>query len=113
MKIAERHYKVPSRTYFTTKVLPSMYSNLQKMILEELQYTSYFSLASDLWTAQHQNRSYISLTCHVIDRQWVFQNYTLQTQEMPADHTAHNISSELEVFLQEWKIEYKRNCNNY
>jgi len=47
------------------------------------------------------------LTCHVIDREWVFQNYTLQTKEMPADHTADNIASELEVFLQEWKIECK------
>ena len=36
----------------------SIYDNLQKSILKELlQLTSYCSLTSDLWTAQHQNKA--------------------------------------------------------
>ena len=60
-----------------------------------------------MWTAQHQNRSYLSLTCHFINKEWQFKSYILQTKEMDVAHNAINIAEELGIILKEWKIEHK------
>ena len=55
---ADPRFSMPHRTctYFSTKVIPVHYQYVRSVVEKEL------SKASDLWTAQHQNRSYISLT---------------------------------------------------
>ena len=98
MAVAEPRFKVPSRTYFSKITMPSLYSRKRERVEAELSDFEYCCFTTDLWTAQHQNHSYISLTCHFIDKEWQFQSRCLQT---------NNIADILKSLLQEWKIEGK------
>ena len=57
---------------------------------------NYTCITTDLWTAQHQNRSYISVTAHFIDDNWKLQTRCLETHEVS---TANNLADELGKIL--------------
>ena len=57
-----------------------------------------------LWTAQHQQRAYISLTVHFVDSDYKFQSKCLQTLEIVQDHTAELLKEVLTDIFLSWKI---------
>ena len=65
------------------------------------------TLTTDLWTSQHQQRAYISLTVHFIDSDFDLKCKCLQTLEVPQDHTASSLSQVLKSMLQDWNISEK------
>ena len=64
-------------------------------------------MTTDLWTAQHQQRSYISLTVHFIDIDFELQSKCLQTLEVPQDHNASSLTEVLDSMLKDWNISEK------
>ena len=70
-----------------------------------LETAQFLCITTDLWTAAHSNRAYISLTSHGIDSSWQFCSYCLATKELPVAHTADNISEKIEDILDEWNID--------
>ena len=67
----------------------------------------YCSVTTDLWTARHQVRGFLSLTCHAIDDEWVLRSMVLNTREVAVDHTAENVSATLKEMMIEWNIKDK------
>lgn len=59
----------------------------------------YCVVTTDLWTTQHQQRAYISLTVHFVDRDYKFQSKCLQTLEIVQDHTAELLKEVLTDML--------------
>ena len=63
---------------------------------------NYTCITTDLWTAQHQISSYISVKAHFIDDNWKLQTRCLETHEVSTDHTANNLADELGKILSYW-----------
>ncbi|XP_042494998.1 zinc finger BED domain-containing protein RICESLEEPER 2-like [Macadamia integrifolia] len=64
------------------------------------------SLTTDLWTSVTTD-SYISLTCHYIDTEWVLHKKLLKFCIMPPPHTGANICEIASNMLLDWGIEKK------
>ena len=101
MEVAEPRFTVPCRKYFSKTVIPAMYSQEKEKVQRSLDEVTFCSTTTDLWTAQHQNKSYISLTAHFVDADWVMQTRCLETREMPVAHNAENIADELDQEMRE------------
>ena len=67
LALAEPRFKLPHRSHFAEKVIPAKYSAVQSTVAEELSLVNHCTITTDLWTAQHQQRSYISLTAHFVN----------------------------------------------
>ena len=104
MELTEPCFAVPSRKYFSQAVIPSLYLQERKKVETSLAQVEYCSFATDLWTAKYQNRSYISVSCHFIDQEWELHSYCLETRELPVDHTAQSIATELSQLLKDWNL---------
>ncbi|XP_025198809.1 uncharacterized protein LOC112597103 [Melanaphis sacchari] len=51
--------------------------------------------------------SYISLTAHIINNEWLPKSFTLATQKMEEQHTAVNLAEKLTRILDDWEINGK------
>ena len=59
---ADPRFELPHRTHFTMKVIPQMFVTVRNRIEEQLRDVGHCTITTDLWTASHQHRSYISLS---------------------------------------------------
>ena len=91
--MAEPRFTVPSRKYFSNTVIPAIYSQEKEKVQRSLDGVEYCLMTTDLWTAQHQNRSYISLTAHFVDVDWVMQTRCLETRELLVAHNKQFVLS--------------------
>ena len=64
-------------------------------------------MITDLWMAQHQQHSYMSLTVQFVDNNLDLQSRCLQTLEVPQDHNASSLMEVLDSMLKDWKITQK------
>ena len=60
LKVAEPRYKLPHQTHFTDKVIPAKYKAVQAGIEKKLAKVKHCVVTTDFWTAQYQQRAYIS-----------------------------------------------------
>ena len=92
LSTAESCFDLPHRMHFSNKVLPELYDTVHGHIEAQLASTDYCTIATDLWTSNHQHCSYISLTVHFGDSlKFVQTPLCLQSREIPKDHTAEAI----------------------
>ena len=63
-------------------------------------------LTSDSWTAC-TNISYISLTAHYVDKDWMLKSKILAFAHMQPPHTGNDLSLKVLEFLKDWEIERK------
>ena len=108
MYTAEPGFKVPSRTYFTNTVIPAMYTRKRVKTENVLSSVQYCSVTTDIWTAQHSARSYISLTVHCVTSSWELASFCLSTKELPGEHAATNISTTIQEMLNDWNIDIEK-----
>lgn len=64
------------------------------------------SCFSDCWSSLSQ-QSYITIGAHIIDAQWCPISFTLTTHELHEQHTAENLTQQLENTFNEWEIDKK------
>lgn len=74
MKLAMPDYTVPSRTTFSRVVIPDLYESKKKELRKSLRdiFSSgaeCYSITTDGWTSR-ANNSYVSVTCHVMDKEF-------------------------------------------
>ena len=65
------------------------------------------TITMDLWTARHQQRSYISLTAHLVNSKFQLYSRCLQTREVSEDHDAQSLQEVLSKMLLDWNIDNK------
>lgn len=107
LQIAEPRFQLPHRTHFAEKVIPQRYCEIHSAVEKELESVKKCTFTTDLWTAQHQNRGYISLTVHYVNEYFKLQSKCLQTQEVTTDHTSISIETVLSSMLSSWNIRDK------
>ena len=61
------------------------------------------SLTSNLWTSLATN-SYLALTVHLIDKNWILQKYVLALSYMPSPHIGVALENMLYGLLVHWGI---------
>ena len=81
-----------------------MYVSVRRTIEEQLGKIEHCTITTDLWTASHQHRLYISLTVHFVDDDFTLNSLCLKTLEVSQDHTAESLKSVLLSMFQDWKI---------
>ena len=62
LAVADKRYNLPSRTNFTRKLIPEKYTQVRGQVQKELESAFRLSITTDLWTSQHQHRSYIVIS---------------------------------------------------
>ena len=70
VSVLEPRYVIPSRKYLIDKVLPTVHSDVTSWVKNEIETVSYFSFATDAWSAAAGNASLLSLTAH-----WLTDNF--------------------------------------
>jgi len=52
-------YPLPCRTYFSIKIMPQLYENLNARIREKLTSATNISFTTDIWTCSTNNEAFI------------------------------------------------------
>ena len=103
LAVADKRY-LPSRTNFTRKLVPEKYTQVHGQVQKELESAFCLSITTDLWTNQHQHRSYISVTAHFITNDFKFLSRCLSAKEVAEDHNAESLAKVLPEIFEEWAV---------
>ncbi|XP_015217186.1 E3 SUMO-protein ligase ZBED1 isoform X1 [Lepisosteus oculatus] len=111
LKTADSRYELPSRNYVSTKAIPQKYYLVREALFKELADVVWCAVSTDLWRSETQNRTYISLSSHFLNRcsvnSLVLLTRCLKTFEVPEDNSAENITRALYEAFVEWGINSK------
>ena len=105
-------YVMPSRKYFSEKIIPRIFSTIKTKLHEEIHsYGGKFpvSFTTDIWTRKAGGDSLISWTAHFINPEsFTREERILQVCPFPGSHTAEAISETITKLLDSWSIEKSR-----
>ena len=107
LETAELRFQLPHRTHFTDIVIPAKYRTVRANVEKQLTTIEKCTITSDLWTAQYQQRAYISLIVHFVDNDFNLESKCLQIQEIPQNHDASSLKEVLDSMLKDWSISEK------
>ena len=93
----DHQYTLPSRRYMLDNVLTPMWLETKEVVRQFLYDADSVALTTDCWTSLAQH-SYITMTCHVIDKEMNLQSFVLDTLAMDVSHTSENLLLEVRKF---------------
>ena len=102
----DHQYTLPSRRYMLDNVLTPMWLETKEVVRQFLYDADSVALTTDCWTSLAQH-SYITMTCHVIDKEMNLQSFVLDTLAMDVSHTSENLLLEVRKILDNWEISDK------
>ncbi|XP_060555605.1 E3 SUMO-protein ligase ZBED1-like [Ruditapes philippinarum] len=102
--VLEPRYKLPSRTHFSEKVIPSLWKKVEDRVRKRLQTADSIAITTDSWTSR-ATENYVAVTAHFINSNWQVENYTLETKLFSDSHTAQNLASGLHDTVTSWQLE--------
>ncbi len=103
LKVLEPRYDIPSRTHFSEKIVPDLYEQEKKKVVDELSRASSVALTTDGWTSRG-TESYVTITAHFITADWEMRSPVLQTRPLYESHTGTHLAQVLTQAVEEWKI---------
>lgn len=83
--------------------LVNIYDITKSKVKEEVINAKYPVLSAELWNSSKEE-SYLTVTCHFIDKKWELKSYTLDTAQLLGEHTAENVHQQLWRISTGWKI---------
>ncbi|CAH1106738.1 unnamed protein product [Psylliodes chrysocephalus] len=95
-------YKVPVAKTIQLRI-DAIYEIEKQNLLKELRDIPYMALTTDCWSSR-ATESYITLTCHYINRNWQHISHNITTEIMEERHTGINLQNKLEEIMNEWGI---------
>ena len=102
-------YSMPSRKYFTEKIIPDMYSTIKARLLQDIDGKFSISFTTDIWSREAGGDSFISWTAYYINPEsFVREKRVLQVCPFLGSHTAITISEMVTKLLGAWYIEKSR-----
>uniref|UniRef100_A0A8C9WTI1 HAT C-terminal dimerisation domain-containing protein n=1 Tax=Sander lucioperca TaxID=283035 RepID=A0A8C9WTI1_SANLU len=110
LKVLEPRYDIPSRTHFSEKIVPDLYEQEKKKIVDELSRASSVALTTDGWTSRG-TESYVTITAHFITADWEMRSLVLQTHPLYKSHTSTHLAQVLTQAVEEWKIKRPSTSN--
>ena len=107
--VLDGRYQLPSRQTVMRNLMPMKYQECAESLLHVIEDIESCSLTTDFWTSR-ANESFITVSCHFIDQEWVLKSYILCTHRVTGSHNAVKIASELQNIASKWKITEKISC---
>ncbi|XP_062103824.1 zinc finger BED domain-containing protein RICESLEEPER 2-like [Humulus lupulus] len=100
-------FKMLSRNTIRSDILKMYKVEKEKcsQILEKNR--SRIAITTDMWTANHQKRGYMTVTAHFIDDSWKLHSRIISFKYVPCPHDAVTLIDTLSSCLSEWNIEDK------
>ncbi|KAJ0098135.1 hypothetical protein Patl1_28630 [Pistacia atlantica] len=100
-------FKVVSRNTIKADIL-KIYDVEKHKTMKLLNKThGRIAITTDLWTGNHQNKRYMTITTHFIDNNWVLLNPTHKFVYVPCPHTREILTKVLKDCFYEWNIDRK------
>ena len=100
-------YPVPSRKHITSLLDPE-YQRVKGLIQKDVNTATFVSFTTDIWTEDTTKHSFISLSAHWLDSEFVQRDYCLEGMHFPVAHTGENISGIMTNMLEDWQIDSDR-----
>jgi len=63
----EPRYEMRSRKFYSDTVLPQVYDDLQKKMLDSMSTAEFMSFTTDEWTCEYTTTLYMTVTAHWLD----------------------------------------------
>lgn len=104
LKHLEPRYKIPSRKYFTERILPEIYDSMKNKIITELLKQDFLSFSTDMWTSKYTAQSYMCLTTHYLNDDFEPKSAAISCVKFDDIHTAENINLKFNIIIDEWNI---------
>uniref|UniRef100_A0A914DNN5 BED-type domain-containing protein n=1 Tax=Acrobeloides nanus TaxID=290746 RepID=A0A914DNN5_9BILA len=101
-------YKLKSRSYFTTSLLPQLYNRMKNKVKDMLKNVNFLSFTCDAWTSKCNEHSLLSLTAHFLDSNFKPSFLVLAAKPIEGRHTAANLSDLIDKVLREYEIDHKK-----
>ena len=98
--LSNHTYKLPSRTYMTTCMVPAVYQACKDAVKAILITKKNISFTTDAWRSINKD-SYITITAHVLDDDLVLHSFVLDTSEIKVRHTSDNLFNHINNVLQQ------------
>ncbi|XP_022910339.2 E3 SUMO-protein ligase ZBED1-like [Onthophagus taurus] len=98
-------YKTPTAKTIQIRV-DALYEIQKQSLIKELKDVPHIAITTDCWTSR-ATESYISLTCHYINQNWVQVSRNITTESMEDRHTALNLQNKINNIINEWEINDK------
>lgn len=102
-------FDIPGRKWLTDIGMPNLYTDVKAAIQRDLGAAEWVSFTSDIWTTEHTNISFISLTAHWIMPDFKRKMAVLHVKEFTDSHTGINIAESLNGMLDDWSLRSKVN----
>ncbi|XP_073672068.1 E3 SUMO-protein ligase ZBED1-like [Paramisgurnus dabryanus] len=100
LQFLEPNYTVPSRQTITTRI-EERFVKKKFELKARLYGARCVAITTDCWTAL-TTESYVTVTCHWIDKVWQVKSAVLLTKSMPGRHTADNLAATLNEAVDAW-----------
>ena len=102
--LSNNKYKLPSRTYMTTRIVPGVYQACKGAVSAILQKIKNISFTTDAWRSFNKD-SYITITAHALDDDLELHSFVLDTSEIKVRHTSENLFNHINNVLQQWGLD--------
>ena len=108
MKLVVPQYHIPSRTTFSRSIVPTMYKNLKREMIDRIT-TEFVGMPSycfstDIWSSRALV-SYISFCLIYLTADFQMRSYTLENKPFVAmSHTGEAILESLEKSIEDWSL---------
>jgi len=97
-------YKLPTRQALSAQLIPKKYEETKSDIKQSLDKSRATAVTTDMWTSS-SNHSFMGVTAHWVDGDFVVHNKCLAVKPAPGSHTADFISTELSSVFADWNLE--------
>ena len=89
------NYSIPSKKYFTEKIIPDIFTKVKTKIQWSLDEISSISLTINTWIASKNNAPFLKLTGHWLSNDFEQWRAVLRAFPFPGIHTGARISEEV------------------
>ena len=102
LSFTEPEYVMPCRTTITKRI-EHRYEGASCQLKKLLSTAEHVALTTDCWTAL-TTESYITITCHHIDKEWKLHADVLTTHSLSQRHTAENLAEAVNSAVDDWGL---------
>jgi hypothetical protein len=106
IRVMEPRYQPPNRQKLSDQLIPALFESEKTKLFQELQSSHAVSLTSDAWTSR-STESYLTITCHFVNKDWKLCSRILQTEKFHGSHTGERVGYELKNCMMNWAIQDK------
>ncbi|XP_065648073.1 zinc finger BED domain-containing protein 4-like [Hydra vulgaris] len=110
IRVLERRYTVPSRKYFSERLIPEINDEVcaQQLVVLNPVTSPFLSFTTDAWTSGNTVQSFMGLTAHWLTEHFENMSFVLDCKPFIGHHTAPALMTAFQQMLDKWNIDVGR-----